>query len=441
MSVSADNNGVVTCKFTIPEGIPSGRKRVTVVGDSGSFGETYFEGRGEIWQEDRHTNTTVTTTVTELYKRGVGLPWLLRRWYEYPYTWRWNRQLGRWVWGWFNCGWVDPLAQTFRLSRSRQVSAIELHVREKGDTPITVQLRTTQNGIPTNNLLTQTDLLPGEITENTWNTWEFPEPVLLEEEEEYCFVVLCGDADAELSIAELGKWDNTAQKWVTTQAYTVGVLLSSSNASTWTAHQDKDLAFRLLCGTYTFDSREIDLGVVTLDDHTDIALACEHLVPSSNCRVSYTASLPDGRDVTLTPGVGLQLPSPASGDVTLKATMVGESNESPLIAPGAQLIVGKLEETADYVTRAIEGGSGVKVTLVVDAAIPSGATLVAEWRGTEDVNWTEFAPPSSRALSSQWAELVYTENTVTKPMIQVRLALTGTSAARPLVSNLRLYTS
>ena len=133
-------------------------------------------------------------------------------------------------------------------------------------------------------MLTVSSKRPADITINQWNVWEFPEPILLEAEEEYAIVVLCNDADAELGIAELGKWDGTAQKWVTQQPYTVGVLLSSSNASSWTIHQDRDLAFRLLAPVYAATTKEITLGTVTLDNATDIALAAEHRIPSVNCK-------------------------------------------------------------------------------------------------------------------------------------------------------------
>lgn len=60
---------------------------------------------------------------------------------------------------------------------------------------------------------------------------------MLQAKREYAVVVLCDDATTALYVAELGKQDPT-RGYVTSQPYQVGVLLSSSNASTWTAHQD-----------------------------------------------------------------------------------------------------------------------------------------------------------------------------------------------------------
>lgn len=446
MPVTANASGVLDCKFTIPAGIPSGKKRVSVVGEGGSFGETFFEGKGEIWQENRHTTTNFTTvtntSTTDYYVNNVGVGWYGWNWYYYPYSWYYNPYYSNWYWGWYGCGYYDPLAQTFRLEKTSQLSGVELFVRAKGDTDITVQVRTTQNGVPTNNLLSTAVRQVSGINVGAWNTWEFPEPVLLTGEEEYCIVVLCNDADAELAVAELGKWDNNAQKWVTTQPYTVGTLLSSSNASSWTVHQDKDLSFRLLTSNFATTTKTITLGTIALEDTTDLALAAEHLVPSSASRVSYHAELPGGGIVSLTPGVGAQLPAPVTGNAVIKATLTGTATESPIVAPGAQLVHGEVKPTATYVSRAIEAGTNVKVVLVIDAKIPTGATVTAEWKGTDALDtWQAFPAPTSKALTNEWAELTYTQTAINESMIQVRLTMTGATEARPLASNLRLYTA
>ena len=446
MTITADSLGVINCKFTIPAGIPSGKKRVTMLGNGGSYGETFFEGKGELWQENRHTTTTITTTTnqvtTDYYQNNYGIGyygWYGYGWYNYPYYWRhWG---GGWYWGYYGCGWYDPLAQTFRLQSAGQIAGVELFVRQKGDTPITVQIRKTENGVPTDNLLTISDKLPSEVMVGQWNTWEFPEPILLEAEVEYAIVVLCNDADAELGIAEMGKWDNIAGKWVTSQPYTVGVLLSSSNASSWTVHQDRDLAFRLLSPTYQSTTKQVVLGEIDLVAATDIALAVEHMFPSSSSKVIYTANMPDGSVLQMTPGAGVQLGEEVTGQATIKAIISGTNRETPVVSPGAQLIQGSIQNSAQYVSRAIEAGTNVKAVLVLDTKIPTGSSLKAEWKGANSNTWHEFPAPIARGLDQDWAELTYTKTGITETMIQTRLTITGTTSARPMVSNLRLYTA
>ena len=91
---------------------------------------------------------------------------------------------------------------------------------------------------------------------------------------------------------ELGGFDAHAQTWITSQPYQVGVLLSSSNASTWTAHQDKDLAFRLLEAEFTPGVQALELGAAEVAGATDLLLLALAETPSAATRVEYALSLP-----------------------------------------------------------------------------------------------------------------------------------------------------
>lgn len=108
-------------------------------------------------------------------------------------------------------------------------------------------------------------------------------------------MVLCDDAETALSVAELGKFDATAQQWVVSQPYQVGVLLSSSNASTWTAHQDRDLTFRLLEASFSGASSQQELGSVSIAGATDLLLLSLSETPNADTRVEYDMALPAGK--------------------------------------------------------------------------------------------------------------------------------------------------
>ncbi|MFP3022639.1 MAG: hypothetical protein ACEY3K_06930, partial [Wolbachia sp.] len=97
-------------------------------------------------------------------------------------------------------------------------------------------------------------------------------PVFCHAGEEYAIVLLTDDADTAVKIAELGKYDTVNSRWVTSQPYQVGVLLSSSNASTWTPHQNLDLTFRLLAAKFSEVSHIIDLGKVTANNVSDLII-------------------------------------------------------------------------------------------------------------------------------------------------------------------------
>ncbi|MGL4459789.1 MAG: hypothetical protein ACRCUB_15640, partial [Plesiomonas shigelloides] len=209
MALVADQKGTLRGKFTIPAKVQAGSKSVELVGNGGSRGSAVFVGEGILVSEVLQNVTRTTTT------------------------------------------YYDPLAQTFSLTEESQIGGVEVIVTAKGSTPISVQIRETQTGFPTQSILAESSIEPANITVGAWNRFEFKTPVRILANVEYAIVVLCNDPDGAVAIAELGKWDSTNGRWVTQQPYQVGVLLSSSNASTWTAHQDRDMTFRLLARRYT----------------------------------------------------------------------------------------------------------------------------------------------------------------------------------------------
>lgn len=464
MTLQADSNGLVRGKFTIPNKVPAGRKMVSFEGNQGSRGEVIFEGRGDIWTEKQQTviSTTVVNNVTNVTQVrtsvGVGYPYRYC-WHRRPgWYWRndgywWHPVYGNWngysptygygptpyYYGYYRWGYYDPLAQTFRVQKATQIGGAEFFVRAKGTTPVSLQLRTTTNGVPTDTVLALGVLQPIQIEENVWNRWTFAEPVMLQADEEYALVVLCDDAVTELAIAELGKWDGGAQKWVTDQPYQVGVLLSSSNASTWTAHQDKDLAFRLLECTFPTITKTFDLGSVDLDEATDIMLLSESQLPTSGCRVEVTATLPGGDKVLLNSQQPVHLATPKTGTMTVSAKLTGEMSASPVLAPGAQIVHGSVDASGEYVTRAIPAGANSKITLIYDALIPSGATVTAHHKGVDSGDsWSEFGASTTKPIGNDWYEHTHIANGVSEDAVKVKLALAGNTAARPMVANLRV---
>lgn len=463
MTVQADSQGIVRGKFTIPPQVPAGRKQVVISGNQGSRGEVIFEGRGDIWTEKQQTviSTTVVNNVTNVTQVqtnvGIGYPyyycWHLRPgWYWHSQGYWWHGQYGYWndyglfygygytpyYYGYYNWGYYDPLAQTFRVNKSMQLGGAEFYVRAKGTTPVSLQLRTTSAGIPTDTVLALGVLQPEQLVANAWNRWTFAEPVNLQADEEYALVVLCDDAVTELAIAELGKWDGNAQKWVTDQPYQVGVLLSSSNATTWTPHQDRDLAFKLLECSYTTLTKTFGLGSVTLNNATDIMLLGDSVIPTSGCRIEVTGTLPGGDKVLLNSRQPLHLATPVSGTMTVEAKLVGESKATPTLAPGAQIVHGTVQTSAEYSTRAIPAGADSRVLLIYDALLPSGSTVTAYYKGIDAGDtWTQFPASTAVAIGNEWYEHSHVVTGVNEDSIRVKLVLSGSSSARPMVANLR----
>ncbi|MBD0392218.1 hypothetical protein IC220_07395, partial [Wolbachia endosymbiont of Pentalonia nigronervosa] len=228
--IAADNKGKITGKFTVPKNTPAGIKLVQFFGNQGSYGEATYTGKKTITIEER---------------RRV-----------------------------FSSKRVDPLAQTFMLDESRHIGGVDLCFTNKGTKRVVVQIRETAVGMPSQTVIAERTIESKDINVNgtaTRVTWS---PVWCEAEREYAIVLLTDDPNTAVKIAELGKYDAVNSRWVTSQPYQVGVLLSSSNASTWTPHQNLDLTFRLLAAKFTENSTTINLGKITANNTSDlIALA------------------------------------------------------------------------------------------------------------------------------------------------------------------------
>lgn len=399
MALIADQNGVLKGKFTIPAGVQAGSKSVELTGSGGSRGNAVFVGEGILVSEVLQNVSRVTQT------------------------------------------YYDPLAQTFSLPEENQIGGVEVVVTAKGATPISVQIRETQTGFPTQSILAEATIEPAALTVGAWNRFVFKNPVRVLANVEYAIVVLCNDPDGAIATAELGKWDSTNSRWVTQQPYQVGVLLSSSNASTWTAHQDRDMTFRLLARRYTQAVKEVDLGSVSLTDATDLVVLSMTENPATGADSELLLTMPDSSIVSTSDEQGINLASSVSGNLGVKARLRATQKASAMLYPGSQLVVGKLATSAEYVSRAVDAdAAGCKVRIIFDGQIPSGAGVKVYICGTDAGDtWQEVALTGvPLALGNNVYEYQYYKTNVTEAKLRVKLALTGTPAARPYVYNLRV---
>jgi hypothetical protein len=217
----ANASGVITSTFTIPANVPTGVKAVTALGSQSTFGSAEFFGEGE------------EITVTRIRRRRA------RR--------------------------VDPLAQTFRLEQSRWITSMDVQFKTIGsaDNPVVLEIREVELGLPNSVSLAEGTLDMSTVSTTGWTRINLDRPVWLQAEVEYAMVLLSDDAFHAVSIAQGGQYDPVAERFVTSQPYTVGTLLKSSNASTWTPFQEADLTFKLNAATFTSTSQIIELGPIS----------------------------------------------------------------------------------------------------------------------------------------------------------------------------------
>lgn len=393
---TAGTDGTMTGIFTIPDGIPAGVKSVVFTGAGGSLAQATFVGQGTL---ETTTLRTVQSVVNTL---------------------------------------IDPVAQTFTLTAGSQISGVDLFFTAKGASGVHVQLRETSAGYPTRVVLAESIIAADALTVGKFQRILFDAPVALTSGVEYALVVLCDDADTALGVAELGSFDSSAQQWVTAQPYTVGVLLSSSNASTWTAHQTKDLTFRLLAPTYDAKDLTVDLGATTiLTEATDLILKACAETPSAAARVDYVVSLPSGDEMTIAADQPVELSTAMTGAVSVKAKLSGDGVTSPLLWPGTQLIAGTVARTGTYYTRTIPATGATSLTLVYDAYIPSGATVTPEYQ-VDGGDWTAMTAKGTTQEGDGNVEYSWHVAISDVDTAKVRLTLTGTTAARPMVYGIRM---
>ena len=400
-SKTADTNGKFSSQFTIPAGVPIGTKLVTLSGSGGSTGYAYFVGINE-------RRTTINTRV-----------------YRYK---------------------DDPLAQTFTLSENRMVSAVDFFLTKKGSTKIKVQIKETNNGFPTNVILAEKELFTSDLTANAWNKATFDTPVLLSANVEYCFVLMCDSADHEVGIANLGDWVE-GKGWITSQPYQVGVMLSSSNASTWTAHQNTDLAFRLYGLTFTSanQTRTIDLGTSTqsFTNITDLVPLMEVQNTSANTDAQIMIYDKNNNLVaTCSAWQNVQLTTPLNGTgYQFKLVLKGDSKFSPIVGRDPQLMVGKLQTSGSYYSRSFSCGSNKKVMVTINEYKPAGSSISVGVM-TSNGTYTNCTTDSSEdiALGNDWYTRKYYCN-CSLEKTKIRILLTGKNTvnqaiARPYVTSI-----
>lgn len=393
----ADAAGVFAGTFKIPPSVPAGSKQVLFNGRGGSKGSAVFVGQGQLTVQ---TLRTVTTTVLT---------------------------------------WHDPLAQTFVLDAACQIAAADLWFTARGTSKVVVQIRETTVGMPNQTVLAEAILDPSELVlDNNATRVMFKAPIMLQPETEYALVVMCDDGETSLAIAELGKADPWYGTWVTSQPYQVGVLLSSSNASTWTPHQDKDMTFRLLKAVFAESPLTIPLGDVAVHGATDLMLMGVSEQPAAACRVEYAVTMPDASTLTLTDMQPARFSQPVTGPLSISARLTGNKSAAPVLHPGTQVLAGITAQTADYITRAVPAGQDSRVRVILDAYLPAGSAVTAKM-GDGSATWEELPFVKSSPLDEGWQELVY-EGATDELLVRVKLDLSGTPTARPMVSNVRVLT-
>lgn len=152
--------------------------------------------------------------------------------------------------------WYDPLAQSFVIDSKIYkeglfLTSIDLFFETKGQkAPVSIYIVPTINGYPSQKVVPYSRVSVRSEDVNISSdasvatTFVFSNPVFLQADGEYAFIVESPDPDYKAWIAILGpnQTDVTTGLTYSKQEF-LGVFFTSSNASTWTPHQERDLKF------------------------------------------------------------------------------------------------------------------------------------------------------------------------------------------------------
>lgn len=241
--LKVDREGNIKFTFTIPNNdkqrFRSGSKVLKLIDniqnndlEALTYGESEFTSKGIINTRTQTINATknITTTTTTTSSSRTTLT---------------TRQLSR--------GGRDPVAQSFIVTEKGGIflTEVEVFFQSKDETkPIRLELREMEHGTPTLTKLPYGDVLlnPSEVQVSNdaskGTKFRFVSPVYLNENAEYCFVLLTNSIRYNVWKATMGEVQIDKDEAIAKQPF-IGVMFKSQNNTTWTEDQMSDLKFYL----------------------------------------------------------------------------------------------------------------------------------------------------------------------------------------------------
>lgn len=147
----------------------------------------------------------------------------------------------------------DPVAQSFAmpLREGGFITSVDIFLgpdAANNTFPVIVQIRNMVNGLPGDEIVSTVtrpaDELSGSEDGTVSTRFTFDRPVYLEEDEEYCFVVLTDSETLTIWKAVMGQADVITGQQMTRQPF-LGSLFKSQNNRTWTPAQLETLKFQI----------------------------------------------------------------------------------------------------------------------------------------------------------------------------------------------------
>ena len=166
--------------------------------------------------------------------------------------------------------WSDPLAQSFLVEEDGGIFLTKCDIFFRSvddmDIPVTLQIRTMNNGTPTQIIVPNSEVVldPGDIDTSSDSsvatTFQFKSPIYLEgNNTDYCICLLSVSTKYSVYISRMGETDLISDVFVSNpnKEY-MGSLFKSQNGSTWEPSQWEDLKYTLYRADF-IESGSVDL--------------------------------------------------------------------------------------------------------------------------------------------------------------------------------------
>lgn len=399
-SVRSDRNGEFKAKFTIPEGtILSGTRVVKLESDVSVAGYegsafAFYQGIGSTQTYRR----TVTTTTIVLQHRTTNIT--------------------------TNKVYYDPLAQTFVLDQLTILNGVDIYFENVPDnnTPVTCEIREVNDGNIKSTIYGFKTLNADDIRSNTSNDgsiatrFNFNDPVLIEPNREYAIVLRSTSQEYRVYVAEIGEPDVVTGETVISNPYLQGVMMSSSNNSSWTVHQKTDMKFRLVADTYEDSSEIIFNELSNPKGFCNFVLAANALV-FNNTSLEWFYSIDGGTSYNILPDYNTQRIDLLADHIKVKARLrkTSDTNLTPILAlDSVSMSMSCYQNDGDkyYVSNQITGLDEYNtVEFILDTKEPLGTQLNVFVSPSLN-NATKYIMKSatqidSRELRDGWTEKTY----------------------------------
>ena len=344
---------------------------------------------------------------------------------------------------------VDPLAQSiFTYAEPTYVSSIDLYFKTKASSGagITIQFREMINGYPGPKIIPGSTVtkfasdINTSLDASTKTTFTFNDPVYLEANSQYCFVVMAFSTEYELWCSELGQTDITTGNIIDRQPV-LGSLFESQNNVTWTAEQNFDIKFQINKCNFSTDgtNESIEFKPMTgadayalIQKTSQLLLGTEQIIhPNTDIKWYYRfdqTQVGTGSSQGLTsewrlfkPGINLDLQN-LTGQVLLRVDFLGGTLSPVIDTERAGVVFLKNLNEGTYVSRTMKFTSispenlrPNHVRVLFDYKLPTNCAITpymainGDLTDPDNINWRQVLTIDGSGVTKESATIAFSD--------------------------------